>query len=165
MPDPLSIQNRSVYEASSSAEPEACDSTSSSCAPVGTAPPASPRTINVPPVYVNGDDGAGARQLVARHDGLGAPSCKTEVANAEVSCLLAASSAGATVAAAPTAIGFVMGLFTTAGLGAQCSRDVLALIDCRDAAEQRLTVDADCSTRGGTLLVGANSDLVCLVTR
>jgi hypothetical protein len=165
MPDPVSSQNRSVYESSNSIEPEICDPTSSSCASLGTASPGSPRSVTIPPVYVNGDINVGAGELVARHGALGAPPCKTETANAEVSCLLAASSAGATVVAGPTGIGFVMGLFTTAGLGAQCSRDVVALLDCREATAQRSNIDADCWSRGGTLLAGANGDSICLVTR
>jgi hypothetical protein len=162
MPDPIS--SRSAYDPSSATEPNVCDPTSSSCAPLGTASD-SPRTVTIPPVHVNGELAPGARGLVARHDQGAAPTCKTELGNAEVSCLLAASSAGATVAAGPTGIGLVMGLFTTAGLAAQCSRDVLAVMDCREANEQRANIDTDCSSRGGTLLSGANGELVCLVTR
>ena len=164
MTDPISSQNRSVYEPADAALLETCDPASSSCAPLGTVSSASPRTVTLPPVYVNGDNGAGARELVARH-GAQVPACKIETANAEVSCLLAASSAGGTLAAAPTGVGFVMGLFTTAGLGAQCSRDVLSLLECREATAARAGNDADCSSQGGTLLAGANGDSICLMTR
>ena len=159
MTDPISSENRSVYEPPSGyGGSEACDPSLSSCAPL----PATPgNTVSTAPVYITGDSGAGARELV-RRQAAASPSCAAEVANAAVSCLLAGSAAGATVVAAPTGVGLALGAATTAGLAAQCSRDVLAARDCKENASSSADNQAACDAQGGEILLGAHGNPVCL---
>ena len=163
MSEPISGASSSFYEPSGPGGFDTCDPSISSCPPLAEAASAGPVTI--PPVIIIGDIGSGARSLVARHDALNAQSCRTAQSNAALSCLLATSAAGGIVIAAPTGIGLAMGLLTTGGLAAQCSRDVLAMLDCQDASDRRASASADCSSQGGVLLAAASGEPVCLVTR
>jgi len=144
----------------------ACDPAVASCPPTDTAPPTegSLQPITIGPVYVSGDSNPATRELVRRFDASTPSGCAAAQSNAVVTCLLAATAAGTTVATAPSVIGFAMGLATTVGLATQCARDISGSLDCEERTRALTDANVDCADRGGILLNGASSELVCLVT-
>jgi hypothetical protein len=133
MTEPISSQNRSVYDPSQ-LNTDDCDASTATCAPPASPSPA--RTVTIPPVYIFGELGAGASELVRRHDSAVAPSCGAENANAAISCGLALAGAGTTAVTAPTGLGLAFGVATTFGLAAQCGRDLRIAVDCNEQGAQ-----------------------------
>jgi hypothetical protein len=112
-----------------------------------------------------GESDPAASELVRRHDASASPGCSTERSNAFLSCTLAVSSAVNTALTAPTGIGLVLGLVPTVGNALQCGRDIAFALDCEERAQTLAVATTECTENGGVLLNGANSDLICLVTR
>jgi len=159
MPDPIS-NNPAPFDPSLLYEH--CDSSRATCAPAPPSPPAT-RSVTIEPVYVMGDAGPGAQELVRRQS---VPSCSPELASSFVSCPLIAGGVLTTIAASPSLIGGAAGLVGTFGLSVQCGKDVASYVDCRDAGAERLDILADCDARGGVALAGVNpNEIVCQVTR
>jgi hypothetical protein len=132
MTEPISSQNRSIYDPSQFGAAE-CDASTASCAPPAAASGAA-RTVTIPPVYITGDAGLGSSELVRRYESAKAPSCSAENANAAISCGLAVAGAGATAVTAPSGVALAFGVATTLGLAAQCGRDLAFAVDCNKQA-------------------------------
>ncbi|HKO48602.1 MAG TPA: hypothetical protein VJV79_12810 [Polyangiaceae bacterium] len=162
MPNPISSENRSVYDPSATPGVEECDPHMACCALSSPASPEATRQVTIAPVYVTGDLDSGAQQLVGRHDALAAPSCANERSKANVTCGLAEAGAMTLALSAPTGIGLVLGAIATAGAGMHCAREIVAARDCEEQGQRRAVLDAECSARDGVLLIGATGNLICL---
>jgi len=166
MPNPITCSDRSLFSSPGAFETgDACNPELASCGPPPAAAAEVPRSVTIAPVDVTGESDSAARQLVRRHDASASPGCGPEQAKAVLSCTLAATTAVGTALTTPSGIGLVLGLIGTARTAAQCAGDVSLALECKDRSEAIANANADCTARGGVLLTGANTELICQVTR
>jgi hypothetical protein len=166
MPEPLCSANSSVFDPSTDLDRIAdCDARFACCN--RQTPPASPprpKTIQLEPVYVYGDAGQGAQELVRRHAAQASSTCQAEKRNALASCALITGGVLTTIAGAPTLVGTAAGVVATFGLSVQCGRDLQSILECNETSRSKAEIASDCDARGGVQVSGVSqNEVVCLV--